>query len=340
MFAPICPLCCGHFTETTGISACLCGHAFHQNCVQSFQDLTKRFKGFRGCPACGGLKNRLKGGMLKRPIESYEAQEKLKGQKRHRHRSCYRNSVIQLRFTFVDNPPSSSGDGTYEDSEQLRKLLKQSEELNKRRLGEIKGLEHKLEALGSLLKTLEDQRKVLEEKLLEVKRSASSVISSCDSIFNKNNNRTRYSMSSPSSVTNFPSHEIGAPRLILSSVIQLATHALVDYAKSPAVVRKQFGRLTPLSNESSSTPYLRLRGIVSDSVINTVVHLDGTRDQCLKPHVPIAALSQTVSMPLDLVEKSSSYSSIENIESGCQTEFWYDSEWDEELYEVDWDKNV
>lgn len=199
-------------------------------------------------------------------------------------------------------------------------------------------MEHKLEALSSLLRTLEDQRKVLEEKLMEVKRSASSVISSCDSVFNQNNNRTRHSKS-PSSVTNFPSNEIGGSRLILSSVIQLATHALVDYTKSPAVVRKQFGRLTPLSNESSST-YLRLRGIVSDSVINTVVRSEGTRDQCLKPRVPIAALSQTVSLPLDLVEKSSSCSSVENIESGCQTEFWYHSEWDEELYEVDWDDNV
>ena len=145
MFAPICPLCCGHFTETTGISACLCGHAFHQNCVQSFQELTNRFKGFRGCPACGGLKNRLKGEMPKEePIESCEEQEKLKRKRRHRHRhrNFYRNSVIQLKFTFVNNPPSSSGDGTSElkeDCELLKKLLKQSEELNKRRLGEIKG---------------------------------------------------------------------------------------------------------------------------------------------------------------------------------------------------------
>ena len=140
---------------------------------------------------------------------------------------------------------------------------------------------------------------------------------------------------------------LNGSKLILSGVIQLATHALVDYVKSPAIVRRHFGRMIIPSRNRPITPYGRLRGIVSDSVINHIVDAETVDpdvfEHSLTASVPIVPLT---SLPLQDVPGTSSCTSVVdnlsvgNVDSGCQTEFWYDSEWDEDLYEVDWGPNA
>ena len=191
------------------------------------------------------------------------------------------------------------------------------------------------------MKTLEDQRRALEDKLNEWKRLPSASSPPPIPIFNNNNNRIRTSSISLASVNSasFDDRDLlVGSRLILSGVIQLATHVLVDYAKSPAVVRRHFGSFARHQISRFAAPYGRLKGIVSDSALTNIVA--AYRHDSLEPLVSLPALPATVSSPIEAVESfccDVDSSAVENVDFSGQTEFWYESEWDEDLYEVDWD---
>ena len=198
--------------------------------------------------------------------------------------------------------------------------------------------------MGCLLRTLAEQRTNLEDKLKEIKRSASSGLSSVSVWNNFNNNHTGASTTStPLGGMPFSTggDVLDGSKLILSGVIQLASHALVDYAKSPTLVRRHFGQLIRAARNQSINPYCRLRGIVSDSVLHRTLDYESANPYATESSSSVVPLTNAVSLPLEhILSRTSSQTSgcflVENVDSGCQTDFWYDSEWDEDMYEVDW----
>lgn len=413
MSAPICPLCCKTFTEWEQISAIHCGHAFHRKCVQTFRDLTRRFDGCRGCPVCGPVcqsdpacKDRCNEG------ENYD-KETCEQQQQHTQSGCHcatMDSLVQLRFVFSRH---SSAVPRFEKDDTRRLLedrVEKSERANRRLLDEIRELESKLKALISMMKTMHDREVARRNSRFASRWSDVSFFPSASTltIGNRNDNNNSADLRITASLPGFfPSNDpselegFDGGRGFFSGLIQLASHILLDYSKSPAAIRRDFGKLRRRSRESR-----RLREEQSDcclgepmrvhqTAVSTLAHdpmakelwsgqhgadrcsktVDRTEtrnlsDSIITDHPSDDGSIDSAIDPLDCLSSQSFHGSTSYIwrkscsedeisqlnavcrsndprpgndespsmvHADCQTEFWYESEWDEDLYEIDWD---
>jgi len=417
MFAPICPLCCKTFTEWEQISAIHCGHVFHQNCVQTFRDLTRRFDGCRGCPVCGPVcpvcgpvcqsdpacKDRCcnKG-------DNYDKETCERKQQQIPQSGCHCatiDSLVHLRFVFSRRSlavPRLEEDDTRRLQEEK---LERSERANRRLLDEIRELESKLKALISMMKTMHDRLVNPKSGRFASRWSGVSFFPSASSltIGNQNDNNNSADLRITASLPAFPSNDpselegLDGGRGFFSGLIQLASHILLDYSKSPVAIRRDFGKLRRRSRESR-----RLREEQSDCCLGEPMHqtalsklshgpiakeqwsckhgvsstrskpADGakTRNSVISDHPSDDGSIDSAIDPLDCVSSQSFHDSTSSIwgkscsegeisqlnsvchsndprpgndgssktvNADCQTEFWYESEWDEDLYEIDWD---
>jgi len=374
MLVPICPLCCEQFMELRNVSACLCGHAFHHNCIQSFHDLTSRFKGFAGCPSCGGgtdhdivsgerdsRKSTGHGGVTTVINNTGQSDGSSPSnceniRKFPPHRQCF---VVRIRFIF--DPESSHDNQRICD---LRTKLCESQKFaadqEARQTEEIKELERKLRSIISLLRTVEQQRDNLKQQMEDSSyiqnknHSMNHSISNLDCNINNHNISKDVARGSESAA---PSRS----RLILSSLVHLAAHAVIDYQTSPPLVRRSFHQYhrrskrprviqkehtligdkvpsestLPLTSSESSLQSFSTDGSLGDvsvpveSTINNPEALDVVG---AVPHVRrcrIISLSTIAEEDEDDVDSRKDFA--------CQTE-WQASEWDSDgSYEIDWD---
>jgi len=417
MFAPICPLCCAPFLASQAISACRCGHVFHHDCVQSFRDLTKRFKGYRGCPACGGAKRKLEtrlsseegDGKVERIERDADAEattvnetvtgdSKTVNRKRRKAGKFKNDSLIKLHFVsaFHSSPTQPSIE---KENQRLTDLLGQANQANKRLLGQIEELETKLQALILLLKSTNFRRQGPQTSLHTGDNPCHVISTFSLTPFNHNNNQTLPNLNSNREVSSFRSlvkvsslfsicadnnnddvnYRIDVRRSIVSGLIRLVSHALVDYVTSPLALRRDFGRLKRRRRRRrvrpSSPPKPMVYNVNDDGSVDNDTSIDDVMNSvdtgCSVFH---EVTDNVVQIQAQMEDRESSNesnvsqcckykdSSIEDDcatitavpyldalsddgfpchddkdHAECQTDFWYESEWDEDLYEVDWD---